>query len=194
MDEKDFEKIKPEHENFFEIFLNSFDSATSRDGPLSKNVESDIRYILLKEKDEDLLTHIIDLYHELNKACMMRMKVATVSLTGALLEGILLGLLPETVKRKKKGKLININTNELSLNGLITEIVKDKYFSEELKISFKIFNLFRNRLHPGNFLKPKYHLTDRVSATLKIWLELLLVDWSRTILINRKIGEKLARE
>lgn len=136
-------------------------------------VEEAVKRIVPKEG----LEQTFRIKKELDASFERRLPIATVSLAGAFLESMLLSILyyRECV-RTVKGK----NLLEIELGKLLSEATEKSVFpSDAIRATCQVVHIFRNRLHPGNELLQKYRLTDRVAATLKILLDLTLVDWAK---------------
>lgn len=119
-------------------------------------------------------------YEELNKASSFPLPFAVVSLTGTVLESVLLGILKDSKGMNQlPGKNRSILKEELWL--LLQEAINSSVFpSPSIQAAFQLVQIFRNRLHPGNELRQKYKLTPRVSLTVKLFLELGLLEWQKT--------------
>ena len=177
------ERIEDEHfdsdtekQNFFqELVPLSFDAAIKGQEVKPDLVQESIKHIL----PQQALEQTLEAKRELDIVYAQRLEIAIVSLAGAFLENILLGILYHqlslrTVQRK--------DILEVELGPLLKEAIGRAVFpSDSIKATCQIIHIFRNRLHPGNELRQKYKLTPRVVATLKILLDLALVEWARRI-------------
>jgi len=177
------ERIEDEHfdsdtekQKFFqELVSPSFDAAIMGREIKPQLVQESINHIV----PQQALEQTLDAKRELDIVYSYRLQIATVSLAGAFLENILLGILYHqlslrTIQRK--------NILEVELGPLLKEAIGRAVFpSDSIKATCQIIHIFRNRLHPGNELRQKYKLTPRVVATLKILLDLALVEWARQI-------------
>jgi hypothetical protein len=114
-----------------------------------------------------------------------RLKTATISLAGSFLESVLLGIL--YYKHSHKTNSTGKDIRELQLGTLFAEADllattgKKVFPSDSIEASCKTIHMFRNRLHPGNELKQKYKLTERVAVTVKNLLDSALLDWSNNL-------------
>jgi len=175
------ERIEDEHfdsaiekQKFFrEFFSTSFDAAIMGRGVDQALVEKAVNRIVPQEGLEQAL----GIKKELDLTFEGRLPIATVSLAGAFLESVLLSILyyEECVTVQGKSVL------EVELGVLLREATekKDVFPSDAIRATCQVIHIFRNRLHPGNELRQMYKLTDRVATTLKILLDLALVDWAR---------------
>lgn len=177
------ERIEDEHfdsdtekQKFFqELVSPSFDAAIMGQEVKPELVRESLRHIV----PQQALEQTLEARRELDMVYAQRLQTATVSLAGAFLENILLGILYHqlslrTVQRK--------DILKVELGPLLKEAIEREVFpSDSIKATCQIIHIFRNRLHPGNELRQKYKLTSRVVATLKILLDLVLVDWVRQI-------------
>jgi len=126
------------------------------------------------------LEQVLQVKKELDLANLQALKIATISLAGSFLENLLLSILHYGygVQKTSKGKSIF----EIELGPLLEEAIGRNIFpSDSVRTSCKVIHVFRNRLHPGNEIKQKYKLTVRVASTLKILLDLTLLEWIRKI-------------
>jgi len=122
----------------------------------------------------------LPLYNELNQISTQNLPFATVSLTGAVLESLLLGILhhQEKIATLPNGRSIF----KVELGSLLREaIVQGIFPTSTVQVAFQLVHIFRNRLHPGNELQQKFKLTARVSNTLKVFFELALLEWRKTL-------------
>lgn len=177
------ERIEDEHfdsdtekQKFFqELVSPSFDAAIMGQEVKPDLVHESIKHIL----PQQVLEQTLEARRELDIVYAQRLEIAIVSLAGVFLENILLGILYHqlslrTVQRK--------DILEVELGPLLKEAIGRAVFpSDSIKATCQIIHIFRNRLHPGNELRQKYKLTPRVVATLKILLDLALVEWARQI-------------
>ena len=177
------ERIEDEHfdcdtekQRFFQELLSpSFDAAIMGREVKPDLVQESIRHLVPQQAMEQTL----EARWELDMAYSQRLQIATVSLAGAFLENILLGILYHqlslrTVQRK--------DLLQIELGPLLKEAIERAVFpSDSIKATCQIIHIFRNRLHPGNEIRQKFKLTPRVVATLKILLDLALVEWARQI-------------
>lgn len=183
------ERIEDEHfdsgtekQRFFqELVSPSFDAAIRGREINPELVQEYIRHIV----PQQALEQTLEARRELDMVYAQRLQIATVSLAGAFLENILLGILYHklslrTVQRK--------DILEVELGPLFKEAIEKAVFpSDSIKATCQIIYIFRNRLHPGNELRQKYKLTPRVVATLKILLDLALVEWARQIAATKGV-------
>ena len=118
------------------------------------------------------------LYIELQKASSLAMPVATVSLTGSVLESLLLADL-----YYRKGITSLSGGNDIlcvELGPLLQEANRQSTFpTRPVRAACELVHFFRNRLHPGNEIRQKYKLVPRVATTLKVLFELALLEWRK---------------
>jgi hypothetical protein len=167
-----------EKQRFFgELFSPSFDAALHGLGThpmvVVKAIQDIVPSLGLRELGD--ARHELDIVHD--KA----LKIATVALTGTLLEGVLLGILlhQENVTTiERKGWPVDIRSVGL---GFLLEEAKNRgvFPSASVEAACRTVYIFRNRLHPGNELLQKYKITFRIASTLKTLLDLALIDWAR---------------
>ena len=127
-------------------------------------------------------------YEELYKTSTFPLPFAVVSLTGTVLESILLGILKYSKGMSRlPGRNKNILKEELGplLKGAIDSSV---FPTLSIQAAFQLIQIFRNRLHPGNEIRQKYKLTARVSLTVKLFLELSLLEWQKKLRENEQSG------
>lgn len=178
------ERIEDEHfdsdmekQKFFqELVSHSFDAVIMGREIKPELVQESISLIV----PQQALEQTLEARQELDIAYARQLQIATVSLAGAFLENILLGILYHQLglRRTVQGK--DILKVELGL--LLSEAIRSAVFpSESIKATCQIIHIFRNRFHPGNELRQNYKLTPRVVATLKILLDLALVEWAKQI-------------
>jgi hypothetical protein len=177
------ERIEDEHftsntekQKFFQLLSPSFDATIFKLEVIPELVQESIKRIVPREALEQTL----EARQELDRVCAQQLQVATVSLAGALLENILLGILCYQLGRSTaQGKDIL----KVKLGSLLEEAISSKvvFPSDSIKATCQTIHIFRNRLHPGNELRQKYKLTPQVAVTLKILLDSALVDWATQI-------------
>jgi len=177
------ERIQNEHfdsdtekQKFFqELVSPSFDAAIMGREVKPEPVQISIEQII----PQQALEQTIEAKRELDMVYAQRLQIATVSLAGTLLENILLGIL---YHRENLRTIQTRDILEVELGSLLKEAIEKSVFpSDSIKATCQIIHIFRNRLHPGNELRQKYKLTPRVVATLKILLDLALVEWAKQI-------------
>lgn len=119
-------------------------------------------------------------YEELRQVAAARLPFATVSLTGTVLESLLLADLwyRRALRATKEGK----DLRELELGPLLQQALSSSVFpNEAVSVAFRLVQIFRNRLHPGNELLQKYKLTPRVAMTVRLLFELALLEWGKAL-------------
>ena len=177
IENEDFDSKKDKQQFFGKLFSPSFNAALHGFGTRPMVVVKAIQDIVpspgLREPAD--AKHELDIVHD--KAC----KIATVTLTGTLLEGVLLGILlhqKQVTTVKRKGWPVDIRSVEL---GFLLEEAKNRgvFPSASVEAACRTVYIFRNRLHPGNELLQKYKTTFRIASTLKTLLDLALIDWAR---------------
>jgi hypothetical protein len=108
---------------------------------------------------------------------------ATVSITGSLLEAVLLGDLYH-----RKGVRQNADGRDIlsvELGPLLQEAERQRTFpSDSIRVACRLVHIFRNRLHPGNELGQTYKLVPRVATTIRVSFELALVEWAEVLRIG----------
>ena len=125
------------------------------------------------------------LYRELQAAHNHVMPFALVSLTGTLLESLVLGHLyyrNKVQSVKRSGKNIDILKAEL---GLLLNLAFKNGLPVKSQVAFKLIYLFRNRVHPGNEITQKYKMVPRVAMTIKTFCEFALLDWSKSFKVTQ---------
>lgn len=123
-----------------------------------------------------------DLYAELDTVAGH--PVATVSLTGALLEALLLaelyhrrGIPTITVGRRQGEDILRVE-----LGPLLEEAVHQGVFpADSIRVACQLVQIFRNRLHPGNEHRQTYKLIPRVAMTVRVFFELALLAWRASL-------------
>jgi hypothetical protein len=173
IEDEHFDSETDKRKFFRDLFSLSFDAAIFGRAVRQGLVEKAVSNIVAQQGLEQVLA----IKKELDLTFERRLPVATVSLAGAFLESVLLTVLYyEKCVRTVKGR----NILEVELGKLIGEATeKDVFPSDAIRATCQVIHIFRNRLHPGNELLQKYKLTDRVATTLKILLDLALVDWAK---------------
>lgn len=129
---------------------------------------------------------------ELIEASLRRLRISTVSLTGTLLESIILADLCYTKKRETLRYLERPKpVLQAELGELLREAKGDSLFpSESIQVACELVGIFRNRLHPGNEMRRKYKLTIRTAQTIKMLFEIALVDWSMALPQKQQAGQR----
>jgi len=177
------ERIENEHfdsntekQRFFqELVSPSFDAAIRGQEVKPELVRESIQQIV----PQQALKKTLEARQELDIVYAQRLQIATVSLAGAFLENILLGILYHQLNLRT---VQNKDILKVELGPLLKEaIVHQVFLSDSIKATCQIIHIFRNRFHPGNELRQNYKLTPRVAATLKILLDLALVGWASQI-------------
>ena len=165
---------KIEKQKFFQELVSlSFDAAIMGQEIKPELVGESIKCIV----PQQALEQTLEARRELDKVYAQRLQTATVSLAGVFLENILLCILYYQLGLRTVGKK---DILEVQLGPLLKEAIKKVVFpSDSIKATCQTIHIFRNRLHPGNELRQKYKLTPRVVVTLKILLDLALVEWAR---------------
>lgn len=165
-------------ERFIKRFLQSFDIALA--GAILKPAR--IRQALKAIAPDQALASCESLYRELHEVTRLKLPFAMVSLTGTLLESLILADLYyrgsiAIVGHGKKAKDIL----KADLGDLLQEATERSVFpAESVKVAFELVRLFRNRLHPGNEIAQTYKLVPRVAWTIRVFFEHALVDWSNS--------------
>jgi hypothetical protein len=171
-----------EKQKFFKgLFSPSFNAAIFGQEIDSELIKKSIVHIVPKES----LDQALEVKGELDMVSRQRLKTATISLAGSFLESVLLGIL--YYKHSHKTNSTGKDIRELQLGTLFAEADllattgKKVFPSDSIEASCKTIHMFRNRLHPGNELKQKYKLTERVAVTVKNLLDSALLDWSNNL-------------
>lgn len=166
-----------ERQRFVQAFSVSFDAAIQ-----GKQVEpAQLGQGLAIVVPKNGLQSSLKILEELDKAINLQMAIATVSLCGALLESVLLGILyhQRGLSNTSKGE----NILKVQLGKLLNEATRIEGFfpSSSIRAVCELVHIFRNRLHPGNEIRQKYKLTFRVANTLSILLRLALMEWRKNL-------------
>jgi hypothetical protein len=120
------------------------------------------------------------LYEELHKAATLAMPFATVSLTGTVLESLLLGKMHYGMGMTTLSNGRSIL--HVELGPLLQAAMHQGVFpTSAIQAAAQLVHIFRNRLHPGNESRQTYTLTPRVSNTLKVFFELALLEWRQAL-------------
>jgi len=174
--ETDFDSSEEQAQFFDNLFGPSFDAAIN-----GQVVNPDLVLKALERIIPEQVGAIcFSLYKELFAAANQNLPFATVSLTGTVLESILLGILihQKGISTLPSGKFIK----DVELGTLVSQAIAQNIFpSKTIKSTMRLVHILRNRLHPGNEMQQEHKLTNRVSITLKIMFELALVEWSQSI-------------
>jgi hypothetical protein len=184
IDDEEFHSAD-EKKEFANMFGSSFDAAIFGRRVRPEDVEDALNRI----SPEEIKPVIFSLYKELSTTAEKELRITTASLTGTVLEAILLGIL---LYQKRKRTLIvrgkEYDIRRVELGALFGEAKKlDVFPSTSVQATMQLVKIIRNRLHPGNELSQNYELTPRVSITLKIMFEQALIEWSKCITLNRNI-------
>ena len=161
---------------FDHLFGPSFDAAMTGDAVRPELVQDALAAIVPPQA----FAACQSLYEELHKAATLAMPFATVSLTGTVLESLLLG-------RMYGGMGMTMLSNGRSilyveLGPLLQEAMRQGVFPRSsIQAAAQLVYIFRNRLHPGNELRQTSTLTPRVSNTLKVFFELALLEWHQAL-------------
>jgi len=126
------------------------------------------------------LSPTLALQQELVTASAEGLLFSIVSLSGTMLESILLGVLNSGmgIQTLTSGKPIL----EAELGPLLQEAISRKVFpSSSVQAGIRLVHIFRNRLHPGNELQQKHKLTDRVAMTVRLIFEISVVEWAESV-------------
>jgi hypothetical protein len=115
---------------------------------------------------------------ELQYAAAFALPFATVSLTGTVLESLLLA---DLYHRKGATTLPNgRDLRSVELGPLLQEAIRQSILpTASVRTAFELVQIFRNRLHPGNELRQTYKLVPRVATTLKVLFERAVLEWRR---------------
>lgn len=177
------ERIEDEHfdsdtekQRFFqELVSPSFDAAIMRQEVKPELIQESIKQIV----PQQALEQTLEARQELDIVYAQRLQMATVSLAGAFLENILLGILyhPLGLRTVQNKDILKVELGPLLKAAILHQV----FPSDSIKATCQIIHIFRNRFHPGNELRQNYKLTPRVAATLKILLDLALVGWASQI-------------
>lgn len=128
----------------------------------------------------DGLSMCQSIYAELQHANSYLMPFALVSLTGTLIESLILADLFYRKKiRKVKKKNVEIDIQRAELGPLL-EAASRNGLPPNSQVAFRLIHLFRNRVHPGNEIRQKYKLVPRVAMTIKVFCEFAILDWSKS--------------
>lgn len=182
IEDEHFDSDREKQKFFQELLSTSFDAAIMRREVKPELVQNVVKYIVPQQGLEQTL----ETRKELDLVSARQLQISTISLTGSFLENILLSILYYQLNlRMVQGK----NILEAELGKLLKEAIERGVFpSDSIRTTCKTIHIFRNRLHPGNEVRQKYKLTSRVAVTLKILLDLALVEWKKQI--SKKKGEQ----
>lgn len=118
------------------------------------------------------------LYSELQRANAPCLPFATVSLSGTVLESLILADL--YYRRGVATTFAGKDIRRVELGALLNEAISRSVFpSDAVRVAFELVHIFRNRLHPGNELLQTYKLVPRVATTVKLFFELALLQWRK---------------
>lgn len=174
--ETDFDSSEEQAQFFDNLFGPSFDAAINGQAVNPNLVLKALEHVV----PEQTRSICISLYRELSTVSNQNLPFAIVSLTGTVLESILLGILiyQKDVSTLPNGRSIK----DVELGTLVNQaIVQNIFPTKTVKSTMRLVHILRNRLHPGNEMQQEHKLTDRVSITLKIMFELAVVEWSHSI-------------
>jgi len=122
------------------------------------------------------------IYRKLHEVTLRNLPFATVTLSGSLLESLILADLyyRRKITEVDHGKNAK-NILKADLRELLQEATDRSAFStDSVRVAFVLVHLFRNRLHPGNEIRQTYKLVPRVARTVRVFFEHALVDWSKS--------------
>ena len=175
---EDSELSSPDEKDQFieNLFSKSFDAAIQGQIVIPHLVTAALETLIPPES----LSPTVALQQELVTASAEGLLFSIVSLTGAMLESVLLGVLHfgMGVQTLASGKPIL----EAELGPLLQEAISRMVFpSSSVQAGFRLVHIFRNRLHPGNELRQKQKLTDRVAMTVRLIFELSVVEWAESV-------------
>lgn len=169
----DFSEVADKHHFLDQLFGPSFDLAISGQAVNPILVQNALTSLVSRES----LPASLQRYEESNKAFSLALPFAVISLTGTVLESILLSILKDSLELSSLTKSKKDIHNE-ELGPLLKESIDRSIFpSKSVQAAFQLVHVFRNRLHPGNELRQTYKLTPRVSRTVKILFDLTLLEW-----------------
>lgn len=162
-------------QRFIDQLFHSFNAAIFGIAVQTDKVESAIKKI----SPPDGLISCLAAYGELREARKQQISFATVSLTGTVLEALLLA---ELYHRRKISRLPNGDSMlEVELGALMKEAIRLCIFPKDsIRVAFQLVHIFRNRLHPGNELRQTYKLSSRVAWTVSVFFELAVIEWSKS--------------
>lgn len=176
IEDSDFTTPQEKSQFMDNLFGVSFDAAIR--GKLIKTdlVESALATIV----PSTCLRGCISLHNELEKASQARIPFACVSLVGAVLESILLAFLYTKLNILKLSNRRDILSAELG--HLLEEAISREIFpNKSVQAACQMVHIFRNRLHPGNEMRQSNKLTMRIAITLRVLLELTVLEWSHAM-------------
>ncbi|MBN1882597.1 MAG: hypothetical protein JW885_10525 [Deltaproteobacteria bacterium] len=170
---------------FGALFTPAFNAAIYRAVVNPEKVKERIK-TLINSNDALIDFNIIDIYDELSISNGNDLKISTVTLTGILLESIVMALLKykyekdvlETKIANKKTKKVKLE--EAKFKDLLENIYTYESLNDSIKVTFDTIRVFRNRLHPGREWREEYKLTKRVARTLKNIFDLALHEWANS--------------
>lgn len=162
-------------QRFTDQLFHSFNAAIFGIAVQSDKVQTAIKKI----SPADGLMTCLAAYGELREARKQQISFATVSLTGTVLEAL---LLTDLYHRKQISMLPNGESIlKVELGALMKEAIRLSIFpADSVRVAFQLIHIFRNRLHPGNELRQTYKLSPRVAWTVSIFFELAVIEWSKS--------------
>ena len=155
-----------------DLFGLSFDTAIRDEVVLPQQVDLALRAIVPSQA----IPQCQAICEELRVVRTLNLQLAVVSMTGALLESILLGVLlhgrqVQTIKDK--------DIRERELGVLLGKAEALGVFPDpSIRAACRLTHIFRNRLHPGRELREEHKLVPRVASTLTNLFDLALLRWS----------------
>ncbi len=176
IDDEDFSSAHERSQFMDNLFGTSFDAAISGGIVNPQLVNTALKKLLPASAYEPTVT----LHDELTAASAAGLSFSTVSLTGTVLESVLVNILHSNMDIQR----LSLSNDKETLKAELGPLLKESRFlelfpSSSIEAGFRLVHIFRNRLHPGNELQQKHKLTMRVAMTVKILFELLLIDWAK---------------
>ena len=175
--EADLSELSDKQHFLDQLFSPSFDLAISGRAVNPAIVQNALSSIVSSEA----LSASLQRYDESTKAFALSLPFAVITLTGTVLESILLSILKNSHGLSSlTGSKKDILSEELG--PLLKESIDRSIFpSKSIQAAFQLVHVFRNRLHPGNEHRQKYKLTPRVSMTVKILFDLAVLEWQKSL-------------
>ena len=155
-----------------DLFGLSFDTAIRDEVVLPQLIDAALRAIV----PADAIAPCQAICEELRVVRTLNLQFAVVSLTGTLLESILLGVL---LHGRQVQSIGDRDIRERELGPLLSEAEALGVFPDpSIRAACRLTHIFRNRLHPGRELREEHKLVPRVASTLTNLFDLALLRWS----------------
>jgi len=171
IEDSEFTNVE-EKRTFITRFFKAFDTAITGRTVKAELIESALAIIVPAEG----LSVCRSIYKEVQVANNARMPFTLVSITGTFLESLILAHLyfRKGITELRDGKSIL----KEELGPLLAAASGD--LPSLPKLAFRLVQLFRNRLHPGNEIRQTYKLVPGVSVAIKAFCDFAILDWSQS--------------